>query len=186
LGLKVYYGDATRHDLLRAAGAEHARLLVVAVDSPERTREIAETARRHFPHLAILARAFDWDDAHDLIGEGVPHVYRESLESSLRMGEQALRLLGFRAHQAHRSAQTFRRHDEQAVRELTEDRGDRALYLSRARQRIDDLEALLRADLEEAGLDRDGGWDSDSLRDEARRGAVAVPPAETATGRGDP
>jgi CPA2 family monovalent cation:H+ antiporter-2 len=178
LGLSVYYGDATRPELLQAAGAAHARLLVIAVDTPERTREIAETARRHHPHLAVLARAFDWDDAHELIEAGVGHVYRESLDSSLRLGEEALRLLGFRAHQAHRSAQKFRRHDEESVRELTEDRGDRSLYLSRARQRIGDLEALLRADLEEVGLDRDAGWDQETLRDEARRGVVPPSPAD--------
>ncbi|HEY0015715.1 MAG TPA: monovalent cation:proton antiporter-2 (CPA2) family protein [Longimicrobium sp.] len=175
LGLRVYYGDASRHDLLRAAGAERARLLVLALDTPERTRDLVKTARKHFPHLVILARAFDWADAHDLIASGVTHVYRESLDSSLRMGQDALGMLGFRAHQAHRAAQKFRRHDEDAVRELTESREDRSRYISVARRRITDLEQLLMADLEGAELDRDAGWDPETLREEARRGAPPAP-----------
>jgi monovalent cation:proton antiporter-2 (CPA2) family protein len=173
LGLDVYYGDASRLDLLRAAGAERARLLVLALDSPERTLELVRIARTHFPHLTVLARAFDWDDAHDLMEAGVTHVYRESLDTALRTGEDALRLLGFRAHQAHRAAQTFRRHDERAQRELTAARTDRAVYLSAARERIVALERLLQLDLQARDLDADSGWDPESLRDEVRRGALA-------------
>jgi voltage-gated potassium channel Kch len=158
MGLDVYYGDASRLDLLRAAGAERARLLVLALDSPERTLEVVRIARTHFPHLTILARAFDWDDAYDLHEAGVTHVYRESLDTALRTGEAALRLLGFRAHQAHRAAQTFRRHDERYQRELTTERADRTMYLSAARERIAELERLLRLDLEARDLDADAGW----------------------------
>jgi uncharacterized protein YbjT (DUF2867 family) len=75
LGLTVYYGDATRHDLLHAAGAGHARLMVIALDSPEKTLALVHTARKHFPQLVILARAFDWSDAYDLVEAGVEHVY---------------------------------------------------------------------------------------------------------------
>jgi monovalent cation:proton antiporter-2 (CPA2) family protein len=173
MGLDVYYGDASRLDLLRAAGAERARLLVLALDSPERTLEVVRIARTHFPHLTILARAFDWDDAYDLHAAGVTHVYRESLDTALRTGEAALRLLGFRAHQAHRAAQTFRRHDERYQRELTTERADRTMYLSAARERIAELERLLRLDLEARDLDADAGWDAESLREEVRQGALA-------------
>jgi monovalent cation:proton antiporter-2 (CPA2) family protein len=170
LGLKVFYGDATRHDLLHAAGAEQARLLVLALDSPERNLELVATAKRHFPHLRILARASDWKDAHELVGAGVEHVYRETLDSSLRLGVDALRLLGFRAYQAGRAARTFLRHDEESMRELAKTRGDRATYFSVARGRIADLERMLRADLEDAGATRDLGWDAESLRDDVLRG----------------
>jgi monovalent cation:proton antiporter-2 (CPA2) family protein len=168
LGLTVYYGDATRHDLLHAAGAARAQLLVIALDTPAKTLTLVHTARRHFPQLKILARAFDWIDAHDLYAAGVEHVYREALDTSLRMGTDALRLLGFRAHHAHRSAQRFLRYDEQSVRELTERRSDGAVYIDAARARIEELERVLRADLSGPGLDRDAGWDPESLRDEAR------------------
>lgn len=168
LGLTVYYGDATRHDLLHAAGAARAQLLVIALDTPAKTLTLVHTARRHFPQLKILARAFDWIDAHNLYAAGVEHVYREALDTSLRMGTDALRLLGFRAHHAHRSAQRFLRYDEQSVRELTERRSDGAVYIDAARARIEELERVLLADLSGPGMDRDAGWDPESLRDEAR------------------
>jgi monovalent cation:H+ antiporter-2, CPA2 family len=168
MGLTVYYGDATRHDLLHTAGAARARLLIIALDSPERTLELVHTVRKHFPQLTIMARAFDWQDAHDLLDAGVTHVYRDTLDTSLRLGADALRLLGFRAYRAHRAAQRFLTHDEESVRELTGRRSDRGLYVSAARQRIEDLERMFEADRAETGLDRDEGWDAESLRDEFR------------------
>jgi voltage-gated potassium channel Kch len=169
LGLKVFYGDATRHDLLHAAGAEHAQLLVLALDRPEKNLELVATAKKHFPHLRILARASDWNDAYDLLDAGVEHVYRETLDASLRLGVDALRLLGFRAYQAGRAARTFLRYDEESMRELAKMRGDRTTYFSVARGRIADLERMLLADLEDAGVARDLGWDAESLREDARR-----------------
>jgi monovalent cation:proton antiporter-2 (CPA2) family protein len=166
LGLKVYYGDASRLDLLRAAGAERARLLVLALDSPERTLEIVGIVRKHFPGLTIMARAFDWEDAHELIAAGVTHVYRQSLDASLRMGTDALRMMGFRAYQARRAADQFMRWDEKAMVELTQQRSDEGSYLQAARQRIEDLERRMIADLEAVDEDRDAGWDAESLRRE--------------------
>ena len=168
MGLTVYYGDATRHDLLHAAGAARARLIVIALDTPERTIDLVHTVRRHFPQLTILARAFDWQDAHDLLHAGVTHVYRDTVDTSLRLGSDALRLLGVRAYRAHRAAQRFLKHDEESVRELTGRRDDRSVYVSAARQRIEDLERMFEADRAEPALDRDAGWDAESLREEAR------------------
>lgn len=176
MGLEVYYGDASRYDLLHAAGAEHARLLVLSLDTPERTMALVRTARKHFPHLKILARAFEWDDAHALVAAGVDHVYREAVDTSVRLGTDALRMLGFRAHYAHRAAQKFLRHDEESLRELTAVRqAGLAAYLNAARQRIVDLERLLLADRAETDLERDAGWDPDSLRNEARTRAATGP-----------
>jgi voltage-gated potassium channel Kch len=167
LGVKVYYGDASRLDLLKAAGAGTARLIIVATDEREKTLEIVATVKKHFPKLTILARARGRPHAYDLIEAGVDHVYRETLDSSLTLGVDALRLLGFRGVQAHAAARTFRRHDEDSVRELASMRHDRQAYLSRARERIAHLEELLRADLEEAQTEHpDAAWDTDSLREE--------------------
>jgi monovalent cation:proton antiporter-2 (CPA2) family protein len=166
LGLTVFYGDASRADLLRAAGASEARLLILALDDIEKSRELVATVEKHFPHLIVLARARNRREAYELLDAGVEHVFREKLDSSLRMGVEALKLLGFRAHQAHRAAQTFRHHDEDSVRELVAMRHDQSLYLSTARQRIEDLEKLLQGDLEDSGEMRDAGWDPESLREE--------------------
>jgi monovalent cation:H+ antiporter-2, CPA2 family len=178
MGMSVYYGDATRIDLLHAAGAERARAIVVALDTPERTLDLVREVQHHFPQLAIMARAFDWTDAHELLAAGVPHVYRESLDTAVRLGTDALHLLGFRAHAAHRAGQRFVRHDEESMRELTAlQRGDdQRAYVGAVRRRIEQLEAMLRADLAERDLDADGGWDPESLREEARSSAWAPPP----------
>jgi voltage-gated potassium channel Kch len=179
LGLKVYYGDASRYELLHAAGAERARLLILALDSPEKTLDLVHTAQKHFPNLTILARAFDWGDAHDLLEAGVSYVYRDSLDTSLRLGTDALRMLGFRAYQSQRAAQKFLRYDEESLRELTQRRQDRVEYLNAARQRIAELEQLLLADLEERREDRDIGWDAESLREEyGKRPLPTVAPAD--------
>ena len=166
LGLHVYYGDASRRDLLRAAGADKARLLVVAAETAEKCQAVVATARKHFPRLTIMARARNRGEAYELLDKGVEYVFRDKLDSSLRLGVEALRMLGFRAHQAHRAAQTFRRHDEQAVRELAAMHHDQKLYLSAARQRIEDLEELLLGDLTDPGELRDAGWDPESQRRE--------------------
>ncbi|MCU0230078.1 MAG: NAD-binding protein, partial [Acidobacteria bacterium] len=169
---RAHYGDASRVELLRAAGADQARLLVLAIDDPAKRLEIARAARRHFPHLRILARAEDMLDAYDLLDAGVTDIYRETLDSSLRAGADALRGLGMRAYAAQRAARAFLRHDEQSVRELAAARrGDEAAYVSAARERIADLERLMRQDLEPGAHERDAGWDAESLRAEFRRGA---------------
>ena len=166
LGLKVFYGDASRYDLLRAAGAEQAKLLVVALDSAEKCAELVATARRHFPHLTLLTRAKNRGEAYELIDSGQEYVFRDKLDSALRTGVEALRLLGFRGYTAHRAAQTFRRHDEAALRELAAMHHDQERYINMARQRIEDLEELLLSDLEDADDFRDAGWDPESLREE--------------------
>jgi voltage-gated potassium channel Kch len=179
MGLDVHYGDATRHDLLEVAGAGRARLLVIALDTPEKTMALVHTARKHFSQLTILARAFDWQDAHDLLGAGVTHVYRDTIDTSLRLGSDALRLMGFRAYRARRAAQRFLRHDEESMRELTERRADNAVYVNLARQRIQALERMFEADRAEPSLDRDEGWDAESLREEFSGGATGgtTPPS---------
>jgi len=166
LGFKVFYGDASRHDLLHAAGAENAELLIIAVDQPEKIYEIMETARKHFPHLHILARTRGWFDAYRLIDAGIKDVYRETLDSALRMGADALNKLGFRKHQAYRAIKTFRRHDERFLQELATMRHDRKELIRGTRQRIEDLERLMLSEIENIGKDKDLGWDATTLIEE--------------------
>ncbi len=169
--LQAHYGDASRIDLLRAAGADKARLLVLAIDHREKRIEMVHAVRRHFPQLRILARAEDMLDAYELMDAGVTDIYRETLDSSLRLGSDALRMLGVRGYAAQRAARAFLRHDEESVRELAARRGDEKEYLSAARERIADLERLMREDLEQRADNRDAGWDTESLREDVRKGA---------------
>lgn len=159
LGLKVFYGDASRYDLLEAARAGRAKLFILAITDSEKVFTIIETVKKNFPHLTILARASDRTMAYELLDAGVDHVYRDTVDTSLRLGTDVLRRLGFRSHQAHRAARTFFRHDEDAVFELRHIRHDRKKYLTQARQRIEDLEQILLAELHEHEDQRDAGWD---------------------------
>jgi monovalent cation:proton antiporter-2 (CPA2) family protein len=167
LGLKVFYGDASRVDLLRAAGADKAKALIVAVDGKEKTLEIVRTAQENFPHLRILARAYGRQHAYDLLEAGVELVYRETLDTSLRVGMDALCELGFRRHQALRAARKFRRHDEASLRELAGMRRDRRTYMVRAREIIQTVEQLVRSEVEQGRHpELDAAWDSAGLVEE--------------------
>jgi len=143
LGMKVFYGDASRLELLRAAGADKAKLLVVAVGEEETSMLIVETAQKHFPKLKILARAFGRDHAYRLLEQGVENIYRETLGSSLELTVAALRLLGFRAYEAQRTVRFFREYDEQSVRALAPYAKNEKELISQARERIQSLDQLM-------------------------------------------
>jgi len=162
-GARVYYGDATRHDLLAAAGASSAKLIVLALDNPEKTLELVHTLGKHFPHLTILARARGRNDAYSLLNAGVTHVYREVFDTSLAVGKDALHLLGFRAHRATRAVQAFRRHDEHMVRELAQMRRDDPGYVNTVRERTSAIEEVLRAELGYTEQADENAWDSEPL-----------------------
>lgn len=164
---KVFYGDASRLDLLRAAGADQAKLFILAIDDREKTLHIVELLHKHFPHLKILARAIDRRHAYELIRQGVEVIQRETFGSSLDMGVEALKLLGVRAYKAHRAARTFRAHDEEAMQEMANLEGDETALVARSRQMIRDLEQVLQSDDRELTEDVDRAWDTSALRKEA-------------------
>lgn len=117
-GQKVFYGDATRPDLLHAAGAEHAKILVIGLKSREQIDLLIETARKYFPHLKIIVRAFDRVHAYHLIEQKVDYFQREQVNSALELGEKALVELGYHPHTAHRQARIFKQYDEDMLQEL--------------------------------------------------------------------
>ena len=166
MGLRVFYGDAARHDMLNAAGAEEADLLIIAVDNPEKTLEIVETAQKHFPNLEMLVRSNGWFDSYNLIDHGIKTVYREYLDSALRMAGDALCRLGHRRYQTHRAIKTFRKMDEKYLYELAEMHHDQKELISGAKQRIQDLETLMISEHENVGKDKDLGWDASTLIEE--------------------
>jgi voltage-gated potassium channel Kch len=98
----VRYGDASRLDLLGAAGAARARLFIVAVDNQAETNKIAEQVHKHFPNLTILARCFDRTHYQELRRVGITRLYRETLGSAFQTGIDALVELGYRRYTAHR------------------------------------------------------------------------------------
>jgi glutathione-regulated potassium-efflux system ancillary protein KefC/glutathione-regulated potassium-efflux system protein KefB len=171
-GRRVHYGDATRMDLLRAAGIERAKMLIVALDDREKTVELVETARKAFPNLIILARAWDRRHAYDLLANGADAVERETFESALTLGTTALQKLGFRAHRAHRAASLFRRHDRRTFEELRPMWGQEEAYILASRDAAQTMDRLLAADLSRMRPgDGGGAWDTASLEQELRERA---------------
>ncbi len=166
MGLQVYYGDASRKDLLYAAGAGQASLMIIAVDNPDKIIEIIETVQKYFPHLKIITRSRGWGDSYQLIDMGIDQVFRETFDSALRMASEALTQLGHRKYQIMRNLKTFRKHDEKYLRELADLRHDRRDLIHGARQRIEDLEALLKSEIDNIGKDKDLGWDTSTLLEE--------------------
>lgn len=168
LGIKVYYGDASRYDLLVAAGAADAKMLIIATDHPEQTLEIVKMAQRYFPHLQLLVRAENNEDTFELMDLGVLHIYRETVDTSLRVGVDALRMLGERAYHSERAARTFFRQDERTLKGLSALRDDKKQYISSMKERIEEMEKLISSDRIKTWLDEGQGWDPESLRDEIR------------------
>ena len=133
-GYRVFYGDATRLDLLRIAGAEHARVLVVAVDDPEQSLKIVTLARKHFPQLQLVARARDlthWNALRDL---GVTLVQRELFESSLESARTVLELMGQSPTLAHEMTRRFREHNVTLADRMYPHHKDRAKMMAVARE----------------------------------------------------
>ncbi|WDE07465.1 cation:proton antiporter [Thalassomonas viridans] len=145
-GNKVFYGDASRVDLLHAAGAETAKLLIVAVDEHEKALEIVQHARKHFPQLKVLVRAVGRLEVHELQESGADIIVRETFHSALNLAEQALTSLGVGAEEAQRSAAIFKEHDERNVIAMAEFYGDEKGYRSQAQENYRALAAVLQAD----------------------------------------
>jgi len=116
-GWRAFYGDATRLDLLRVAGAGDARVLVVAIDDMEQSLALVDLAREHFAHLTVIARARNVQHWYQLNDRGVAHIERETFDSALMTGRNALEALGFERHEARNLALRFRRHNLEQLRE---------------------------------------------------------------------
>ncbi len=148
-GNTVFYGDASRHDLLEAAGAQEAKLLVIGVDDGDKCLEIIETAQKHFPHLKILARAIDRRHAYQIIDKNIDGFRRETFDSALSLGKQALTSLGVESSRAAQVADLFAEHDEESLEKLAKVWGDDNSYGVAVRQRLEDLQSVLADDQEE-------------------------------------
>ena len=157
-GFKVFYGDASRHDLLEAAGAHEARILIIAIDEREKINELVATVKKHFPHLRIFARVFDRSHAYEVIKLGVDDVYREVLGSSLDLAEDALAALGLHPYEAARAARLFRKHDEKMLRITAEHAGDQKTLIDIARESRANIAKVLAADRGEAPVAPDHAW----------------------------
>ena len=112
----AYYGDATRPDLLHAAGIADAKLFVIAIDGKEQITELVKYVRHHYPDVHILARAVDRPHVYDLFHAGCRDIVRDTYDSSLRMGRSAIEALGYSGDQAERMVHTFNELDRKVMR----------------------------------------------------------------------
>ncbi len=145
-GTKVYYGNPARPDLLRAAGAARAKLLVVAISDMEQALEIVGVARRNFPRLTIMARARNRRHVHLLMDNGVEAIVRETLHSSLKLSELVLEAVGVSQDEARRAVEIFREYDENSLRETHAFYDDERSLIQNAKQTASELAELLEAD----------------------------------------
>jgi glutathione-regulated potassium-efflux system ancillary protein KefC len=165
-GFRVYYGDATRLDLLHAAGAHRARLLVVAIDDPDTSVRLVEHVKEEFPRLQIVARARNVPHWQRLRALGVSVVERETFESALLVGRRSLEALGVRPYEARERADAFRQHNIASMEQILPVWADEQQRTSLARSARDQLEQQMERD--RADLDRHMGtaWHSEAERTE--------------------
>jgi len=145
-GSKIYFGDASRLDLLQAAGADKAEIFVLAIDDVEASLKTAQMVKTHYPHLTIYARARNRMHAYQLMDLGVPHIMRETFLSSLELARDVLLGLGQQAAEADTTAQRFRQHDEALLQQQQAFHHDEARLIASSRQARDELERLFEQD----------------------------------------
>ena len=145
-GSKVFYGDASRLDLLRAARADRARVFVLAIDDVQSSVRTAREVQEHFPHLVIFARARNRAHAYQLMELGVPHVIRETFLSSLELTGEVLQELGFSYSDARSTLDRFREHDEQLLRDSFQYQRDEKKLIEITERSRRELESLFARD----------------------------------------
>lgn len=152
-GNKIYYGDASRLEFLRAARVEHAEFFVLAIDNVERSMRTVETVRRHFPKVRILARARNREHVYGLMDLGVTDIFRETYGPSLETAEELLNLLGLPSQEAARARATFRQHNEDRLAEQHGVHHDRELVAEQSRAWQRELEEIFEQDAEDEAAD---------------------------------
>jgi glutathione-regulated potassium-efflux system ancillary protein KefC len=160
---RVYYGDATRLDLLEAAGAARAKILVLAIDDPDTSVALVEAVREHFPALEIVARARNVGHWSRLRSLGVRVVERETFESAVLVGRRALEALGVAAYDALERANTFRRHNVRSLEDILPHWQDLEKRTNMARTAREELERQMERDRADTERQQGGrGWHSDA------------------------
>jgi monovalent cation:proton antiporter-2 (CPA2) family protein len=172
IGIRSFFGDASRPDLLHAAGIEQAAAFVVAIDDRDRAVELVEYLKREHPRLCVVARAFDVDHLYLLRTAGADAALREVFEASLDAGAETLRALGRHPFEVEKLKRAFRRHDVETLDELYE-LWDRGLENSKNRAMLERVRARTAAEVEITARDRS------RLHDRTERGWTPPPKGYT-------
>ena len=164
VGVKSYYGDASRPELLHAAGIESAKAVVIAIDDRERAVEMLEDVRRHYPQVKTLARAFDVNHLYLLNQAGADIAVREMFDGSLELGKAALKAVGLHPFKVEKMSQAFRKHDEAGLDSLYElwdentEMASNKAFLARAREHGETLKGMMEADRLQLHDRSERGW----------------------------
>ena len=145
-GFKIYYGDASRLDLLYAARVDKAKILILAIDDREGAIKTVDLVKEHFPNVHIVARAWDLLHVYEYLDHGVEDFERETFDSALRLGETVLRKLGYGAHWSHLAAQKFRAYDLELINRLYEVHKDQQQVIKLTQQSREEIGRLFDAD----------------------------------------
>jgi CPA2 family monovalent cation:H+ antiporter-2 len=163
-GFKIFYGDATRTDLLHAAGIHNAKLIVIAIDGREQINTLVRYVRKHHPELPVVVRAVDRQHVHDLYANGCHHIIRETFDSSVRTGRTAFELLGVHPFQAELLARKFTEDDRHILKEMAEvydpdiPNHENTAYIEKSRILMDEREAQIFGKGKVYSADSDAGW----------------------------
>jgi voltage-gated potassium channel Kch len=152
-GMQIYYGDPARPDLLRAAGAETAQVLVVAIEDMEEALRVVEVAKRTFPKLRIVSRARNRRHVYLLMDRAIDGIVRDTFHSSLKLGELVLKALGIPSERARRAIALFAAHDERALERQHDIYRDETKLIQSTQEAAEELLSLFEADqaAEQAG-----------------------------------
>ena len=164
MGFEVYYGDATRMDLLESAGIEDAHMLISSIPEFDVNEYIVRMVQKHYPHVKIIMRAKNRIEAHEFFNMGLDKVFRQSLDTSVRMASEVLHELGFRKYAVQRQAFSFIKYDEEGLRRLTNEDHDKKEFLFKVKEEIYNQEKLLQRDLKRGVVDDSHHWDSEHMR----------------------
>ena len=164
-GWPAFYGDATRLDLLRVAGAGSARVIVVAIDDVVQSLEVVDLVLQHFPQAQLVVRARNTRHWYGLFERGVQNIERETLDSALMSGRSVLELMGWERHAARNQALRFRQHSIELLTSLAPHQGDTNKLVSlskQGRQHLEEQWSIERAQRRQAQGRRGEGFASDA------------------------
>ena len=173
MGFEVYYGDATREDLLESAGIAEAKLLICATNNVSVAKAISKIVKEKYPQVEMLVRTKNRYDAYELLNLDVTNIYRETLDTSLALASDALNKLGFRKYTLNRQVHNFIKYDEASLRRLASEPKREEDYVFMARKEIEQQEKLLEDDFKRGIVAYDNHWDSEYIRKQLEKSSEA-------------
>ena len=165
MGFEVYYGDATRIDLLESAGIAEAKIIICATNRLSVSKAISKIVKEKYPHVDLMIRTKNRYDAYELLNMGHEKVYRESLDTSLLLARDVLSKMGYRKYTLNTQLQNFKKYDEESLKRLAQEPKRDEKYIFKVKEELKQQEKFLNDDLKRGVVDFDNHWDSESMKE---------------------